>query len=113
MVLNAVTLTHPVPLPPKGKYTCFHVCDSVRVQAILQQAWWQEPEAAGHMASTVRKEAERDEYWCSAPSYSAGLQPLQDGADTFRVALLASVETYWKQTQRAAASVSSRGPHQE
>lgn len=40
-------------------YTCFPVCDSVRVQAVLQQAWWQELEAAGHMASTVRKEAER------------------------------------------------------
>lgn len=45
--------------------------------------------------------------------FSPGPQPLQDGAATFRVALLASVETYWKQAQGAAASVSSRGPHQE
>lgn len=41
---------------------------------------------------------------------SPGPQALQDGAATFRVALLASVETYWKQAQGAAASVSSGDP---
>lgn len=46
-------------------YTCFRVCDIVRVQVVQQQARWQEPEAAGQMASTVRKETERDECWSS------------------------------------------------
>lgn len=42
--------------------------------------------------------------------FSPGPQPLQDGAATFRVALLASVETYWKQAQGAATSLSSGDP---